>query len=219
MADEEGKTEGEGKESETFDPKSLSKEAQEYIRREVQSESDTKAQLAETRLRAEVAQNSRSATETAEQNELNQLAATGQHEALGQRIALRLNQRSVEEAAVGRASDAIERQMSDLFSQKLGPERVEQIRREVVQKGGAHAEFAQALADVSSGESRKDEIAAEVKAQMLEAGGHKRDEVGGSSKVSDTGDGRQPSGFEEIEQGYTEGTVSREVYAEAKKAR
>ena len=52
MADDEGKTDDDGGEgdkgADTFDPKSLSKEAQEYIRRNIQSDSDAKAALVET---------------------------------------------------------------------------------------------------------------------------------------------------------------------------
>ena len=175
MADEDGKNDGETKESDEFDPKALSKEAQEYIRREIQSESDTKSQLAETRLRAEVAQNSRSAVENAEQNELRQLAESGQHEVLGQRVAARISQNSAEAKAVARASDLIEQQMVDKFSESLGPERVEQIRRRVVSEKGAHAEFAEALAKADGGESRQEEIQAEVKAQLVAAGVKVRD--------------------------------------------
>ncbi len=219
MADEEGKTEGEGGGSDEFDPKALSKEAQEYIRKNIQSESDSKSALVETRLRAEQATRARSAVETAEQNEARQLAATGQYEALGQRVAAHLTQESAEAAGIAKASDAIERQMVDKFAETLGSERVEQIRREVVESKGAHAEFAEALAKASSGESRKEEIAAEVKAQMLELKVGKRDVAGGTDKVSSAGQGTQLSTFEEIEQAYTEGKVSRAIYDEAKKAR
>ncbi len=223
MAEDEGKTGGDGGEGDKgkdkFDPKSLSDEGQEYIRRQIQSESDAKAQLAETKLRAEVAQTNRSAVETAEQNELKQLADSGQHEALGQRVAARLTQQSAEANAIARASDIIEGQMSDEFSKTLGPERVESIRREVITAGGAHAEFAAALAKASGGESRQEEIQAEVKAQLLAAGVKLRDEATGADKVTGTGQGAKLSDFEEIEQGFTDGTVKRAAYAAAKKAR
>ncbi|KKK98768.1 hypothetical protein LCGC14_2639430, partial [marine sediment metagenome] len=150
MAEEEGKTDGEGGEGgsggEEFKPESLSKEAQEYIRKTVQSESDSKAALVEKRLRDDQATQNRSAVETAEQNEIRQLADSGQHEALGQRVAARLTEQSVEARAIARASDVIEKQMSDEFSKTLGPERVETIRQEVIKEGGAHAEYAAALA-------------------------------------------------------------------------
>ncbi len=224
MADDpEGKNDGDGGEGDKgkdkFDPKSLSDEGQEYIRRQIQSESDAKAQLVETKLRSEVAQTNRSAVETAEQNELKQLADSGQHEALGQRVAARLTQQSAEANAIARASDVIERQMSEEFSKTLGAERVETIRREVVKEGGAHAEFAAALAKASGGESRQEEIQAEVKAQLLAAGVKLRDEAPGTDKVSGTGQGNKLSTFEEIEQAYTDGTVKRAAYEVAKKAR
>jgi uncharacterized membrane protein YheB (UPF0754 family) len=219
MVDDEGKTDGEGEGSDEFDPKTLTPAAQEYIRKAVQSESDSKTAVAEKRLRDAQAAGARSAVETAEQNEFRQLAESGQHEALGQRIAIRLTQRSVEEKAVASASDMIEKQMSDKFSESLGPERVEQIRREVVQQGGAHAEFAEALAKASGGESRKDEIQAEVKAQLLELKVGKRDAAGKIDEASGAGQGQKLSTFEEIEQAYTEGKVTRDVYMKAKEAR
>ena len=228
MAEDEGKTGGEGGEGgsggEEFKPESLSKEAQEYIRKNIQSESDSKAALVEKRLRDDQVTQNRSAVETAEQNERIQLANSGQHEALGQRVATRLTQRSVEEKAIGRASDAIEQQMADKFSESLGPERVEQIRREVVAKGGAHAEFAKGLAEAEGGNSRAEEIAAEVKAQLMEARGEKRDKAGGTDKVSGAGQGTKPSTFDGpdgIEQAYVDGTLpgGRKAYEAALKAR
>ncbi len=225
MAEDEGKTGGEdgkggsGGEDKDFKPESLSKEAQEYIRREIQGKSDEKSALVETRLRAEQATSARSAVETAESNELRQLADSGQHEALGQRVAARLTQQSAEANAIARASDIIEGQMSEEFSKTLGPERVETIRREVIKEGGAHAEFAAALAKASGGESRQEEIQAEVKAQLLAAGVKLRDEGSGADKVTSAGQGAKLSDFEEIEQAYTEGKVTREVYETAKKAR
>ena len=225
MAEDEGKNDGEGGEgdkgADKFDPKSLSPEAQEHIRREIQSESDTKAQLVETRLRAEQATSARSAVETAEQNELKQLADSGQHEALGQRVATRLTQQSAEANAIARASDVIEGQMSAKFAETLGPERVETIRREVIKEGGAHAEFAAALAKASGGESRQEEIQAEVKAQLLAAGVKLRDEAEGADKITGKGQGNPPSTFDEIEKAYVAGTLpgGRKAYIEAKEAR
>ena len=224
MADDEGKTDGDGGEGDKgkdkFDPKSLSDEGQEYIRRQIQSESDAKAQLVETKLRAEVAQTNRSAVETAETNELRQLADSGQHEALGQRVAARLTEQTAEARAIASASDVIERQMSDKFAATLGPERVETIRQEVIKEGGAHAEFAEALAKAQGGDSRSEEIKAEVKAQLMEARGEKRDNESGPDQVSGKGQGNSPSTFDEIEKAYVAGTLpgGREAYAEAKKA-
>ncbi len=223
MADDEGKTGGEGDEgdkgTDAFDPKSLSPEAQEHIRKEIQSRSDSGIALVEKKLRDDQATRARSAVETAEQRELQQLADSGQDEALGQRVRQRLTQRSAEEKAIASASDLIERQMADKFSETLGPERVEEIRRKVVTEGGAHAEFAKGLAEAEGGESRKEEIADEVKAQLMEARGEKRDAAAGADRVSGSGQGTKLSNFEEIEQAYTEGKVKREAYEAAKKAR
>jgi hypothetical protein len=195
VADDEGKTGGEGGEGgsdgedKDFKPESLSKEAQEYIRREVQSKADSNTALVEKRLRDEQATRNRSAVEDAEQLELRQLAESGQHEVLGQRIAIRLTQRSVEEKAVTGASDLIEQQMADAFSESLGAEKVEEIRRKVVADQGAHAEFAVALAEAAGGKSRAEEIQAEVQAALIAAKVIKRDEDGGADQVSATGQG------------------------------
>ena len=205
--------------SDEFDPKSLDAKGQEYIRREIQSKSDEKSALVEKRLRDEQASRARTAVESAEQKELITLAESGQHEALGQRVAARLASRSAEEKAIMGASDIIERQIADKFSESLGPERVEQIRQEVIKEQGAHAEFAEALAKAAGGDSRSEEIQAEVKAQLTAAGVKVRDEESGSDKVSGAGQGTKLSAFEEIEQGYADGTVKRPAYEAAKKAR
>jgi len=222
MADgnQTGNEGGEGKGgSEQFDPKSLSPEAQEFIRREIQSESDTKTGLVEKRLRDEQASRARTAVESAEQKELITLAESGQHEALGQRVAARLASRSAEEKAIMGASDIIERQIADKFSESLGPERVEQIRQEVIKEQGAHAEFAEALSKAAGGKTRQEEIAVEVKAQLVEAKVLTRDAAPGPGKAAGAGQGNPPSTFEEIEQAYTEGRVSRKTYEAAKEAR
>jgi len=220
MADEDTTgTEGTESGPDTFDPKSLGPEAQEYIRKAVQSESDSKSALVEKRLRDEQATKARSAVESAEQNELRQLAASGQHEALGQRVAARLTQRSAEEQAIMRASDVIERQMADKFAESLGPERVEAIRQEVIKEGGAHAEFAAGLAKATEGQTRSEEIAAEVKAQLVAAGVAKRDETAGPDTATVSGQGPKLSTFDEIEQAYTEGRVPRKTYEAALEAR
>ena len=211
-------SEGEGG-SEQFDPKSLDPKAQEYIRREIQSQSDTKTGLVEKRLRDEQASRARTAVESAEQKELTTLAESGQHEALGQRVAARLASRSAEEKAIMGASDIIERQIADQFTEALGPGEVERIRQEVIKAEGAHAEFAKALADATGGKTRTEEIAAEVKAQLLGAGVKVRDEQVTGDKVTGSGQGNPPSTFEEIEQAYTEGKVSSAAYAAAKEAR
>ncbi len=220
---DEGKTGNEGGEGEggsaEFDPKSLDAKAQEYLRKTVQSESDKKTAFVEKKLRDEQASRARTAVESAEQKELITLAESGQHEALGQRVAARLASRSAEEKAIMGASDIIERQIADKFSESLGPERVEQIRQEVIKEQGAHAEFAEALSKAAGGKTRQEEIQAEVKAQLLGAGVKLRDEQVTGDKVAGSGQGNPPSTFEEIEQAYTEGKVSSAAYAAAKEAR
>ncbi len=225
MADDEGKTGDEGGEGDkgkdAFDPKSLSPEAQEHIRKEIQSRSDSGIALVEKKLRDDQATRARSAVETAEQRELQQLADSGQDEALGQRVRQRLTQRSAEEKAIASASDLIERQMADKFSETLGPERVEEIRRKVVTEGGAHAEFAAGLAKAAGGDSRQEEIQAEVKAALIAAGVVKRDADPGPGQAAGAGQGPKLSTFEEIEQAYVDGTLIGGVkaYEAAKEAR
>jgi len=214
---DEGETTG----GDEFKPESLSKEAQEYIRREIQSSSDTKTAAVETRLRAEQATRARSAVETAEERELTSLAESGQHEALGQRVAARLARRSVEERAITTASDAIEGQMSAAFAESLGPDKVEEIRQETVKSGGAHAEFALGLAKASESKTRSAEIAAEGKAGLIAAGVVKRDEDPGADKATGGGQGPKLSTFDQIEQAYVDGTLTggTKAYEAAKEAR
>jgi hypothetical protein len=173
----------------------------------------------ETRLRAEQATRARSAVETAEERELTSLAESGQHEALGQRVAARLARRSVEERAITDASNAIEGQMSAAFAESLGPDKVEEIRQDTVKSGGAHAEFALGLAKASESKTRSEEIAAEVKAQLTGQRADKRDEAPGVDQASGGGQGPKLSTFDEIEQAYVDGKVSTKVYEAAKEAR
>jgi hypothetical protein len=205
--------------SDAFDPQSLGDEAKEYIRKQVQSESDAKAAAVEKRLRDEQAARARSAVETAEENELRNLATSGQHEALGQRVASRLEQRSAEERAIGRASDIIEGQIANAFTEALGAEKVESIRQEVIKSGGAHAEFAAGLAKATEGETRSKEIADEVKAQLIAAGVQQRDETAGGTEAATGGQTKPPSTFAEIEQAYVDGNLPRKAYEEALEAR
>jgi len=226
MADEDtGDTGAEEKGTDAFDPETLSQEAREYMRRKVQSDSDAKAAASTAvemqKLRAEQAQSARSAVESAEEKELQQLAESGQHEALGQRVAARLTSRNVEERAIGRASDEIERQMSAAFTETLGPEKVEEVRQQTIKDGGAHAEYALGLAKAAESKTRADEIAAEVKAQLTEARTGKRDEVTGADKVTGAGQGPKPdpSNFEAVRAAYGRGEVSTEAFEAADKAR
>jgi hypothetical protein len=199
----------------------LPKEAQEHIRREVQAQSDAKAAAATAaevaRIKAEQAQSARTAVERAEENELRQLANSGEHEALGQRVAARLTQRSAEEKAIGRASDLIERQMAEAFTETLGAEKVEEVRREVAKSGGAHAEFALGLAQAADKDARAKEIADEVKAQMVAAGVKVRDENAGPDVGAKGGQSQPPEGFDAIQAAYIAGTLG-ETAAENRKA-
>ncbi|KKM93227.1 hypothetical protein LCGC14_1210580, partial [marine sediment metagenome] len=70
----------------------------------------------------------------------------------------------------------------------------------------------------SGGESRQEEIQAEVKAALITAGVKAR-RTGWSRQGSSGGQGPKLSSFEEIEQAYTEGKVTREVYKKAMEAR
>ena len=220
MADNTGEQGGDGegdKGTDKFDPKSLSTEAQEYIRRTVQSESDTKTAVETKRLKDEQVSRTRQATEQAEQNELTQLAESGDFEALGQRVATQLSRRGVEETAVVEASNLIEKQVADSFTETLGAAAVERIRGEVAASGGAHAEFAQALAKEAGSRTKSEEIQAEVKAQLITAGVLTRDAVSGPDAVTGSGQGQKPSTWDEIEAGYGAGTVDTDVYEAAKK--
>ena len=226
MADED--TGGKGAEdtgADQFDPKTLSPEAQEYIRKSVQSESDSKAEAktaAEvSKLRAEQARSARSAVESAEEKELTSLAESGQHEALGQRIAAKLASRSIETRAIVRTSDEIEGQMREAFNEVLGPSRVEEIHQETKKAGGAHAEFALGLARAADGKARAEEIQTEVKAALAEAGVKVRDETAGPDKGTAGGQGQKPSTEAEIEQAYIDGrlTGGRKAYEAMLEAR
>jgi len=226
MADEDTGDKGvEDKGSDEFDPKSLSPEAKEYVRKEIQSESDRKAEATTVvevnKLKAEQARSARSAVESAEEKELKQLADSGQHEALGQRVAARLAERSVEERAVFRASDFIEEQMKDAFTPTLGAEKVQEIHQETLGKGGAHAEFALGLAKATDVKTRAEENAAEVKAQLTEQRTGKRDEATGADKATGAGQGPPPEGFDAVEQAYIDGTLvgGRKAYEAAREAR
>ena len=208
-----------------FDPETLSPEAKEHIRTQIQSESDRKAEALTAvevgKLRASQAQSARSAVESAEEKELISLAESGQHEALGQRVAARLARRSVEERAVIGASDEIERQMRETFSKTLGPERVEEIHQQTLKDGGAHAEFALGLATATDEKARADEISAEVKAQLTEQRTGKRDETLGVDKATGSGQGPKLSTFDQVEQAYIDGNLpgGRRAYEAAMKAR
>jgi hypothetical protein len=224
MADEETGGEGaEEKGTDKFDPKTLSPEAKEYQRREIQSESDRKAEamtaVAVGKLRAEQARSARSAVESAEERELKQLADAGNLEGLGARVKARLDQRSVEERVIFDTSDVIERQMKEAFTETLGAEKVEAIHKEVVDKGGAHAEFALGLAKAADTKTRAEEIQAEVKAQLAEARGEKRDTEAGPDKGTGGGQGPPPEGFDKVEQDYIDGKTSRKAYEAAMEAR
>ena len=222
MTDEEEQLNSENAEdggSEQFDPKSLSAEAQEYIRRSVQSESDRKAAEAERKLQAKAEADRRSAEQNQRDAELQRMAAEGDYEGLGKRVADQLSTRTVEMEAIRRTSDAIEENIKARFVDVLGAEKVEEVRQRVISEKGAHAEFARALAEETAGKTRQDTIQAEVQAALIEAGLVKREQVGSADQVGTKGKGPKPTTFEEIEQGYIDGTVSTAAYEEALKNR
>lgn len=226
---EDGNDDGGGEGKDAFDPKTLSPEAQEHIRVEIQKQSDTKAANAVsaemTKLRAEQAQGARTAVETAERNELRQLASSGEHTALGVRVAAMMQDQDARSTAVTDASNAIERQMSDAFVKTLGPEKVEEVRQKVIGEGGAHAEFALGLAAAADSDARAKQITDEVQAALTEKGRSERDAAGGGSEGAKGGQGNPPKGFDEIQKAYIAGTLgptakqNREVYEEALAAR
>ena len=223
--DGKGNDDGGGKGTDAFDPKTLSPEAQEHIRVEIQKQSDTKAANAVsaemTKVRAEQAQSSRTAVETAERNELRQLATSGQNEALGVRVAAMMQDQDARSTAVTDASNAIERQMSDAFVKTLGPEKVEEVRQKVIGEGGAHAEFALGLAAAADSDARAKQITEEVQAALTEAGVAKRDVAGGGSDGAKGQQGNPPSTEAEICKAYINGTLpgGRKAYAAMLEAR
>ena len=205
--------------SEQFDPKSLSSEAQEYLRRQVQSESDRKAAEAERKLQAKAEADRRSAEQSQRDSELQRMAAEGDFEGLGKRVADQLSTRTVEMDAIRQTSDAIEEGLKASFGAVLGADRVEEIRQKVISEKGAHAEFALALGEELASKTRQDTVQAEVKAAMIEAGLIKREDLGGADKTGTKGKGPKPTTYEEIETAYGRGDVSSGVYDEAKKNR
>ena len=205
--------------SDQFDPNSLSHEAKEYLRRTIQSESDRKEAEAERRLQAKAEAERRAAEQTQRDTELQRMAAEGDFEGLGKRVADQLSTRTVELDASRRASDAIEEEMKAQFTDVLGADKVEEIRQRVISEKGAHAEFARALAEETANKTRADTVQAEVKAQLIELGLAKREELGGADKAVTKGKGPKPTTFEEIETAYGRGEVSTTVYEEARKNR
>src|SRR3990167_2620833 len=202
-----------------FDPKALSSEAQEYIRRTIQSESDRKGAEAERRLQAKSEADRRAAEQTQRDTELQRMAAEGDFEGLGKRVADQLSTRTVEMDAIRQTSDAIEEGLKASFGAVLGADRVEEIRQKVISEKGAHAEFALALGEELANKTRADTVQAEVKAQLIELGLAKREEIGGADKTGTKGKGPKPTTFEEIETAYGRCEVSVAVYEEARKNR
>ena len=200
-----------------FDPNTLSPEAKEYIRRTIQSESDRKGADAERRLQAKAEADRRAAEQTQRDSELQRMAAEGDFEGLGKRVADQLSTRTVELDAIRRASDAIEEEMKAQFTEVLGADKVEEIRQRVISDKGAHAEFARALAEETANKTRADTVQAEVKAALIEAGLIKREEIAGADKTGTKGKGPKTTTFEEIEAAYIRGDVPTAVYEEARK--
>ena len=205
--------------SEQFDPNSLSPEAKEYLRRQVQSESDRKAAEAERKLQAKAEADRRSAEQSQRDSELQRMVADRDLEGLHRRVSEQLSTKSIELDAIGRTSDAIEEGLKDKFGAVLGYDKVEEIRQKVITDKGAHAEFALALGEELASKTRQDTVQAEVKAALIEAGLIKREELGGADKTSTKGKGPKPTTFEEIESAYGRGEVSSAVYEEARKNR
>jgi len=205
--------------SDQFDPNSLSHEAKEYLRRTIQSESDRKEAEAERRLQAKAEAERRAAEQTQRDTELQRMAAEGDFEGLGKRVANQLSTRTVEMDAIRQTSDAIEEGLKASFGTVLGADKVEEIRQKVISEKGAHAEFALALGEELANKTRADNVQAEVKAQLIELGLAKREEIGGADKTGTKGKGPKPTTFEEIETAYGRGEVSVAVYEEARKNR
>lgn len=212
-----GKKEDKG--TEQFDPATLTPEAREYIRRTVQSESDVKTAAAERRLKAAAEGTRQSAAQEQENTELLRMAEEEDFESLGRRVAGQLARRSVRNEALTEAATVIEQDMVDKFTESLGETTVEQIRTEVAEAGGAHAEFAQALAAASVEKARGGDIEAEVEAVLVKKGLVKRDELGGADEVGAGSGGGKYETFAEIEAAYGRGDVSDAVYEEALKNR
>ena len=219
MTDETGKTgdEGEGGENK-FDPKSLGPEGQEYLKRTIQAESARKTALATKELQDKTDERMRQAAVTAEQNEIDKLIEAGDLEAVGATVAAQRSRNSVKDRATIEAAVFIEKSMGDSYTEELGAEAVEEIRQGVQQAGGAHAEFAQALAKASAAKNTTEEIRAEIRAEMIAAGTKVREEVGGASKIIESSQGNPPSTWEETQDGYARGDVPEPVYAAALKA-
>ncbi len=203
-----------------FTPESLSKEAQEYIRVQIQSESDRKEKATETRLRAETADKERAATQVAEQNEIDKLAESGDYETLGMKVAEQRSRQSVSDKAVVETSNFIEKQLVDSFTENLGADVVEEVRQEVMDKGGAHAELAQALAEKLSSKTKAEDIAAEAEAILISRGLVTREQLGGADKVSKLGGGTKPSDKAELQQAYIDGKPGADKqYRDSEKAK
>ena len=202
-----------------FTPSALSKEAQEYIRRTVQAESDRKTAAELRKYQTSQAEAARKAATEADEQELIRLADEQQFEAIGRKVAGQLFTQGIEQSAIMQTAELIERQISERFSKTLGADVVEDVRVKVYAEGGSHADFALALAGVTARQVHAEQIQAEVQAQLITAGVIQREEAVGASKVASGGHGRKTAGFAEIEAGYGRGEVSTVAYEAALKAR
>ena len=200
-------------ESKKFDPKTLSPEASEYVRREIQSESDRKGQAEGVRLKEEAVEQRRAEAEKQREAKLQTLADEGKHEELGEEIAKQLKKRSAQADAVAETSDTIEAEIVDAFSD-ITPERKEEIRQDVIAKGGRHGAFARALAAELSGKAVQSESKAEEQAGNLQEALTKRESVDGADEASEAGGGAKPTSKEEFEREYVAGRIDAETYEE-----
>lgn len=223
MPDEDPTKAEEKASEEVFSPDALSPEAKEYIRKTVQSESDRKAALqtqAELRkFQATQADALRTASEQADQTEITRLASEQNYEEIGRRVAGRLSTQGIKEAAILETAEVIERQLVEQFSKTLGIEAVEEIRTRVASTGGAHAEFAVALAAATAGKTRTEEIQTEVQAALIAAGVVKREETAGASVVAKGGAGPKSASTDDVLDAYGRGEASEEAYLAALEAR
>ena len=202
-----------------FTPEALSPEAKEYIRKTVQAESDRKTTAALRKFQSEQADIMRTASTRAEQEEFNRLADEQKFDEIGRRVVSQRATQGLEESVILRTAETIEANIEQKFADVLGVGAVEEIKAEVLAKGGAHAEFALALAGAVAGKTRAEEIQSEVRAQLVAAGLAKREEDAGASKVASGGAGTKLTTFEEVELAYGRGEASEETYLAAKAAR
>lgn len=202
-----------------FTPEALSPEAKEYIRKTVQAESDRKTTAALRKFQSEQADAMRAAQQRAENAEFDRLADEQKFDAIGRKVVSQRITQGLEESVVLRTAETIEANMVEQFSKTLGSGTVEEIRAKVLAEGGAHAEFALALAAATAGKTRAEEIQSEVQAQLVAAGLVQREADAGASQAASGGTGPKLTTFEQVEAAYGRGEVTTETYEAALQAR